>query len=259
MPELPEVETIVRELAPRLKARHFISVAVLHPRIVRYSAADIEAVLPGKRILEVTRRGKFILMELDTGWLTIHLGMTGQLVFDSPLTPYTRAVFQLDDSTLLYNDVRMFGSVEWSLEPVRASRLGPDALSMGAVSMELLKRRSSIKALLLNQSIFSGLGNIYTDEALFRAGIHPRRSATRLSVARCEKLVQCIREVLEEAVELRGSSVSDYVDASGRRGTFQARHQVYGRTGQPCTRCGTAIRHIVVAQRGTHYCPKCQR
>jgi formamidopyrimidine-DNA glycosylase len=185
--------------------------------------------------------------------------MTGQLLFNSSPGPYTRAVFQLDDATLLYDDIRMFGSIEWSAEPVRTGRLGPDALNAPALDAELLQRRSPIKAVLLNQGVFSGVGNIYADEALFRAGIHPRRRADRLSPVRARKLVDTVRGLLAEAVDYRGSSVSDYVDTTGLRGSFQDRHQVYGRTGQPCVRCGTPIRRIVVAQRGTHYCPKCQR
>jgi formamidopyrimidine-DNA glycosylase len=259
MPELPEVETIVRELTPRILGRHILTAEVLHPLIVRYCGPKLEECLPGRRIEEVRRHGKFILVRLDHGWLTIHLGMTGQLLVDGSIGPHTRAVFRLDDTTLVYDDIRMFGSIEWSLEPVRTARLGPDALNAGFLPAELLKRKAPIKAVLLNQSVFSGVGNIYADEALFRAGIHPRRRADRLSRERASRLIQVVREVLVEAVECRGSSVSDYVDTDGRRGSFQDRHQVYGREGLPCPRCGAPIRRIVVAQRGTHFCPNCQR
>jgi formamidopyrimidine-DNA glycosylase len=259
MPELPEVETIVRELAPRIKGRHILSAEVLHPRIVRYCGADLAECLAGRRIEDVGRHGKFILIRLDEGWLTIHLGMTGQLLLNGAPGPHSRAVFRLDDSTLLYDDARMFGSIEWSSEPARTLRLGPDALNSPELPIELLRRRAPVKAVLLNQSVFSGVGNIYADEALFRAGIHPRRRSDRLSRDRAALLIQVVREVLAEAVEHRGSSVSDYVDTEGRRGSFQDRHQVYGREGEPCLACGSAIRKIVVAQRGTHYCPKCQR
>jgi formamidopyrimidine-DNA glycosylase len=259
MPELPEVETIVRELRPRLTGRHIVSAEVLHPRIVRYCDEDLSSAAAGRRIEEILRHGKFILLRLDRGWITIHLGMTGRIVFDAPPGPYTRAVFVLDDSTLLYDDVRMFGSIEWSAEPGRTSRLGPDALASGDLPPELLRRRTPVKAALLNQSVFSGIGNIYADEALFRAGIHPRRRADRLSPARAGRLAAIVRELMGEAVAFRGSSVSDYVDTEGRRGSFQQRHQVYGREGLPCPRCGTPIRRIVLAGRGTHYCPRCQR
>lgn len=259
MPELPEVETIVRELRPRLTGRHIAYAEVLHPRIVRFCAGDFAGAVSGRRIEEVLRHGKFILLRLDRGWITIHLGMTGKILFDTPAGPHTRAVFSLDDSTMLYDDARMFGSIEWSAEPARTSRLGPDAFASADLPVALLRRRSPVKAALLNQSVFSGIGNIYADEALFRAGIHPRRRADRLSAGRAARLVQVIRELMAEAVAFRGSSVSDYVDTEGRRGSFQNRHQVYGREGLPCTRCGTAVRRIVLAGRGTHYCPRCQR
>lgn len=259
MPELPEVETIVRELRPKITGRHIVSAEILHPRIARFCREDMVSVTAGRRIEEVLRHGKFILIRLDQGWITIHLGMTGKILFDTERGAHTRAVFVLDDAVMLYDDPRMFGSIEWGAEPARTSRLGPDAFASGDLPPELLKRRTPIKAALLNQSVFSGIGNIYADEALFRAGIHPKRRADRLSPARAARLVEIIREVMTEAVEHRGSSVSDYVDTTGRRGMFQQRHQVYGREGLPCPRCGSPIRKIVTAGRGTHYCSRCQR
>jgi formamidopyrimidine-DNA glycosylase len=253
MPELPEVETIVRELSPRLRGRQILSVEVLQPRITRHSKQDITTVLPGRRIEQVRRHGKFIIVQLDQGCLTIHLGMTGQLLFDAAPTPYTRVIFTLEDTVLLYDDTRMFGAIEFG--SARVERLGPDALTQ--IPAEKLKRKAHIKAVLLNQSVFSGVGNIYADEALFRAGIRP--TARNISRPKAAKLLAAIDEVLHEAIEFRGSSVSDYVDTDGRRGSFQDRHRVYGRENQPCVVCGTPIRKIVVAGRGTHYCPKCQR
>ena len=253
MPELPEVETIVRELAPRLRGRHILSVEVLQPRITRHSKADITSVLPGRRIDKVRRHGKFIIVDLDQGCLTIHLGMTGQLLFDTPTGPYTRVIFVLDDAVLLYDDTRMFGAIEFGA--ARVERLGPDALTQ--LAPEKLKRKAFIKAVLLNQGVFSGIGNIYADEALFRAGIKP--TARNISRPRAERLLAAVDEVLREAIEHRGSSVSDYVDTEGRRGSFQQQHRVYAREELPCVVCGTPIRKIVVAGRGTHYCPKCQR
>ena len=253
MPELPEVETIVRELSPRLQGRHILSVEVLQPRITRHSKQDITTVLPGRRIEQVRRHGKFIIVQLDQGCLTIHLGMTGQLLFDAALTPYTRVIFTLEDTVLLYDDTRMFGAIEFG--SARVERLGPDALTQ--IPADKLKRKAHIKAVLLNQSVFSGVGNIYADEALFRAGIRP--TARNISLPKATKLLAAVDEVLREAIESRGSSVSDYVDTDGRRGSFQDRHRVYGRENQPCVVCGTPIRKIVVAGRGTHYCPKCQR
>jgi formamidopyrimidine-DNA glycosylase len=258
MPELPEVETIVRSLAPRLQGRHILSAEILQPRIVRYSKHDIPPAVAGQRIREVSRHGKFILIGLERGFLTVHLGMTGQLLFDTPQTPWTRALFHLDDATLVYDDIRMFGSIEYGETHERTAKLGPDALNT-SLSPELLRRKAPIKAVLLNQSVFAGLGNIYADEALFRAGIHPRRRADRIAAPRAARLIETVQEVLAEAVEHRGSSVSDYVDTEGRKGGFQLRHRVYGREGQPCVVCGEPIRKIVVAQRGTHYCRFCQR
>lgn len=253
MPELPEVETIVRELGPRLRGRRIVSVEVLQPRITRHSPVDIAAVLPGRRIRDVRRHGKFIVIELSEGCLTIHLGMTGQLLFGGHPGPHTRAIFVLDDAVLLYDDQRMFGAIEFGSQ--RVERLGPDALT--ALSPEALQRNAPIKAVLLNQAVFSGIGNIYADEALFRAGIRP--TARSISKRRALRLLKAIDEVLREAIEHRGSSVSDYVDTEGRRGSFQQRHRVYAREGLPCLVCGTPIKKIVAAGRGTHYCPKCQR
>jgi formamidopyrimidine-DNA glycosylase len=259
MPELPEVETIVRALAPRVRGRRIVSAEILHPRAVRHSHHDVAEQSAGRRIIDVVRHGKLIVMQLDQGCLTIHLGMTGQLLLDSPKTAYTRAVFQLDDATLLFDDIRTFGSVEWAPTPERTAKLGPEPLAVDsdAFFKSIRGRKAPIKSLLLNQSVLRGIGNIYTDEALFRAGIRP--TANGLSRARAERLLASVKEVLEEAILHRGSSVSDYVDTEGRRGSFQDRHRVYGREGLPCPNCGTPIKRTVVAQRGTHYCPRCQR
>jgi formamidopyrimidine-DNA glycosylase len=259
MPELPEVETIVRELASRIRGRHILSAEILHPRSVRYSHHDVTANATGRRIQEVVRHGKFIVIHLDKGCLTIHLGMTGQLLLDTARTPYTRAVFQLDDATLIFDDVRTFGSIEWALSPERTAALGPEPLAVDIDEFfeSIRGRKAPIKSLLLNQSIVRGIGNIYTDEALFRAGIRP--SARNLSRRRADRLLAAVKEVLEEAILHRGSSVSDYVDSQGREGSFQLRHRVYGREGLPCPQCAMPIKRTVIAQRGTHYCPRCQR
>ena len=225
---------------------------MLQPRITRHSQQEVAVVLPGRRIEGVRRHGKFIVVDLDQGCLTIHLGMTGQLRFDREPGPYTRVVFTLEDSVLLYDDTRMFGAIECG--STRVDRLGPDALT--TLPPAKLRRKAHIKAVLLNQSVFSGIGNIYADEALFRAGIKP--TARNISVPRAGKLLAAVDEVLREAIEFRGSSVSDYVDTNGRSGSFQNRHKVYARENLPCVNCGTLIRKIVVGGRGTHYCPKCQ-
>lgn len=262
MPELPEVETIVRSLAPRLKGRRIINAEFLAPRIIRHWKDASPEMLEGRVIRKVHRHGKHILITLDRGLLIVHLGMTGKLLLESERTAYTRAIFTLSDGTLNYDDTRMFGSIEWSEElPERMHRLGPEPLEVSPAEFytELHRHKAPIKALLMNQGLIRGIGNIYTDEALFRSRIHPATKADRLSRARASRLHAAVVEVLSEAIEHRGSSVSDYVDTEGRKGGFQLRHHVYGREGKPCVRCGTAIKRIVLAQRGTHFCPKCQR
>jgi formamidopyrimidine-DNA glycosylase len=213
----------------------------------------------GRTIQQVRRRGKFIVITLDAGVLSIHLGMTGKLLIDGPKGAHTHGVFTLDRGALLYDDPRQFGRIEWS--PRRIDRLGPEPLeiSLQEFVARLRSRKSQVKPLLMNQSFLAGLGNIYVDEALFAAGIHPLAIASRVSAPRAAKLHQAIREILTAAIEHRGSSISDYVDAQGQRGEFQILHRAYGREGEPCLKCGAAIVKIVVGQRGTHYCPKCQR
>jgi formamidopyrimidine-DNA glycosylase len=174
---------------------------------------------------------------------------------------YTHGVFTLDDGQILYDDPRQFGRIEWSAgPPKRVARLGPEPLEIGIEEFRVrLKRKARIKALLLNQTFLAGLGNIYADESLFKAGIHPLASAAKLTATRAARLHQAIRETLMQAIAMGGSSISDYVDGNGERGWFQVQHCVYGREGEPCRRCGAPIRRIVVSQRGTHFCAKCQR
>ncbi len=255
MPELPEVETIVRGLAPLAAGRTIVSIEIVAPLVVR---TPIEAAA-GQRISTVRRHGKFVVFECENGPLSIHLGMTGKLLMDGARTPYTRVVFHLDGAELLYDDIRQFGRIEWA--PPRLDKLGPDPLAIDAATFRerLRERRGRIKPILLNQAFLRGLGNIYVDESLFRAGIHPKANASKLSRARATQLHAAIQDVLRLAIEMRGSSISDYVDAAGNRGGFQNLHQVYGKQGQPCAQCGQPVKRIVVAQRGTHFCPRCQR
>lgn len=258
MPELPEVETVVRSLAPWLTGRRILQAVARSRRVVRSSLGGAE----GQAVRAVRRHGKHILVELEHGILDIHLGMTGKLLLGGRHGPHTRAWFELDRGELVYDDPRQFGRIEYGARlPERTARLGPDALAVSEdeFARRLAGRRSRIKPLLLNQTFLRGMGNIYTDEALFRARIHPRAAAWRLSRERARRLHQAMVEVLGEAVALGGSSISDYVDAEGRAGSFQISHRVYGREGEPCLVCGTPIRRIVLAQRGTHYCPRCQR
>jgi formamidopyrimidine-DNA glycosylase len=268
LPELPEVETIVRSIASHLLGQTILHAAVSSHRVTRGSWARTVKRLTGASIRGVLRRGKQIYFELDRGVLYIHLGMTGKLLWraegvkDNARSKYLRASLDFDSGTLLYEDVRQFGRFEFFAEmPEHFERAGPDALSVTfAEFFERLKRRKGhIKPLLLNQSFIAGVGNIYADESLFAARVNPRTQAGRISQKRAEELHRRIVEILELAIHHRGSSISDYVDAAGARGSFQLQHNVYGRAGEPCPRCGHSIRRILLGQRGTHYCPRCQR
>jgi formamidopyrimidine-DNA glycosylase len=205
------------------------------------------------------RRGKFIVIGLDEGQLVMHLGMTGKLLSNGTEATHTYGVFTLDDGVLLYEDPRQFGRIEWG--DARVRKLGPEPLLVGLAefSGNLRKRKTRVKSLLLNQTFLAGLGNIYVDEILFSSGIHPLAHASRLSAARAAKLHQAMVDTLTLAIEHRGSSISDYVDADGNRGNFQMLHRVYGRENEACVNCGAAIKKAVVAGRGTHYCPVCQK
>jgi formamidopyrimidine-DNA glycosylase len=263
MPELPEVETVVRSLAP-LKGRLILNVEFGSLRVLRgASPRRLAETLRDRRVMGVTRRGKFILIVLEPrGYLVIHLGMTGRLLLEGERGKHTHAIFTLDRGALVFNDSRQFGCVEYGDEiPARILRLGPEPLE---VSFEdffaaLQKRKTRIKTLLLDQRFVRGVGNIYADESLFRAGIHPLTVAGRLSAVRARKLHGAIVEVLTEAIAAGGSSISDYVDAEGRRGFFQMEHRVYQRRGEPCVVCGSPIHRLILTGRSSHFCPKCQK
>lgn len=246
MPELPEVETVVRSLRPRLTGCTITAVQGWEGPVI------------GQTIRDVTRHGKYIALRFDNGMLLVHLRMTGKLLYDGLRTPYTRVEFTLDRGTLLFDDIRRFGRITWA---TAYPQQGPDPLEVSFTDFALLfaARRSRLKTLLLDQRFLRGLGNIYVDEALFRARLHPLVPGAALNRARLKGLYVAIQEVLGEAIALGGSSISDYVDGNGERGSFQEFHRVYRRTGQPCGRCGTAIVRTLVAQRGTHFCPRCQR
>lgn len=262
MPELPEVETVVRSLSPHLPGRTIVSAEFTSRFVTPGNRSVLRKRVAGRKIVAVRRHGKFIVIELDRGFLVVHLGMTGKLLIDGPVTTHSHGIFHLDHGTLIYDDPRQFGRIEFSETiPARVAALGPDALAVSLNDfLATLKRRNArIKPLLLNQRFLRGLGNIYADEALFKAGIHPRALASRLSQRRASELHTAIVEILRLAIEHRGSSISDYVDAAGEKGNFQILHKVYGREGDPCELCGTPIRRILLAARGTHYCPRCQR
>ncbi|MGO9010991.1 MAG: bifunctional DNA-formamidopyrimidine glycosylase/DNA-(apurinic or apyrimidinic site) lyase [Bryobacteraceae bacterium] len=263
MPELPEVETVVRSIAP-LVGRRIVSVEFRGARTLRGGDPErMAARLAGRRIGAIRRYGKFILVSLSGGgYLLLHLGMTGRLLLGGEPAKHTHAIFTLDRGVLQFDDSRQFGAIEVHEDfPARMARLGPEPLEIAPedFARDLRRRHTRVKALLLNQAFVRGVGNIYADEALFRAGIHPLAKTARLRRDRAIRLHQALAEVLSEAIAAGGSSISDYVDAEGRRGFFQVNHRVYQRTGEPCVNCGTPIRRVLVAQRSSHFCPRCQR
>ena len=263
MPELPEVETVTRSLAP-LVGRRIVSAEFRSVRILRGGDPDVMAArIAGRRIAGIKRYGKFIVAPLEGGgYLLIHLGMTGRLLLGGHTGKHTHAILTFEEGVLLFDDSRKFGCIQFSEEfPARIARLGPEPLEVPfeEFAARLKRHKTRIKALLLNQAFVRGVGNIYADEALFRAGIHPMAVAARLRGERPRKLYEALRAVRGEAIDAGGSSISDYVDAEGRKGFFQFSHRVYQHTGEPCVSCGTAIRRVLVAQRSSHFCPKCQR
>ncbi len=269
MPELAEVETVARGLKA-LRGRRLVGVFVHDGRDCLLTPGRL-AWLCGRRLAAVERWGKWLGLRLADGhrrplWLLLHLGMTGRLLRASagaPLPPHTHLRFALDTGEeLRYSDPRRFGAVQvLAGDELRQwlARLGPDALTISWTAFRArLQRRARIKALLLDQRVLAGLGNIYADESLWRAGIHPARPACSLSAAERMRLWRSMRAVLRQAIRYRGTSVADYVDLDGRRGAFQKHLHVYGRAGQPCRRCRTPLVRILLAGRGTVLCPRCQ-
>ena len=270
MPELPEVETVVRSLAGELAGRCVVRVLLRERRLRGGVARDFAARLEGRRIDRLARRGKYLLAWLDDGAvLLVHLGMTGQLTIAPRSRPdrvHDHVVISLDDGRLLtFNDARRFGRVAVVAGAALGVETGEgiDPLADGFTADVLFgltrRRRTSVKALLMDQRRVAGLGNIYVNEILFHAAIRPGRRAGRLARADCERLVAVTRRVLAAAIERGGSSISDYRDGLGRAGKFQLRHQVYDRAGEPCRRCGASIRRRADAGRSSFYCPSCQR
>jgi formamidopyrimidine-DNA glycosylase len=270
MPELPEVETIARGLDQRIAGDRIESVWIGNkPEPLKSPAATIARTLERTRIIHVRRVGKHIVFDLTPPngkgirqWI-VHLGMTGRLVvaaLKSEAARHTHLIARLSSGReLRFVDPRRFGRLE-----VRESSFsGPGTEPLEITAEELAQlfrsRKAPIKAALLNQKLLHGVGNIYADESLFRAGIRPRRRANSITRAQYAKLHKSLQKVLKEAIAAGGSSVSDYVDAEGEEGFFQLQHRVYGREGEPCVVCKTPIKKIVVGGRGTHYCPKCQK
>jgi formamidopyrimidine-DNA glycosylase len=275
MPELPEVETVRRGLARCMTGRRIVRAELRRPDLRRPFPPDLAERLDGARIGALTRRGKYILVELDdTGLLLLHLGMSGRITAGTPVVPpepHDHVVLTLDDGTVVrFNDPRRFGLLDYiargqkGAHPMLAG-LGQEPLEpgfdAGYLNRALAGKMTPIKSALLDQRIVAGLGNIYVCEALYRARISPRRLAASVIGARAERLAGAIREVLTEAIEAGGSSLRDYVQANGELGYFQHRWAVYGKEGQPCPDCDCAegVRRITQAGRSTFFCGKQQR
>jgi formamidopyrimidine-DNA glycosylase len=277
VPELPEVETIRRDLEPRIVGKRIVEawIAPDAPKLVQgRTAASFRRALTGRRIRELDRRGKYLLLRLDgpdeapgQTWI-VHLRMTGGLIHrldGCGDERFLRARFRLDDgSELCYVDLRKLGMM-WLVgdEEGVVGKLGPEPLGEAftpeALRAALSRRSAPVKSVLLDQGAVAGIGNIYADEALFEARIRPAKRADRLSRKAAERLHSAVRKVLVEALGDRGSSFRDYVDAEGEQGMHQLRVRVFRRTGEPCQVCGSAIRRVKVGGRSTHYCPRCQR
>ncbi len=270
MPELPEVETIARGLRSSLVGRTIQAVTVNWPRTVAQPSLDeFKAGIAGRRVQSVGRRGKYLVVALDGGCLLIHLKMSGRLRVEpaaEPVEDHTHTIFHLDDGTeLRFQDVRKFGRVHLVERPENVTdALGPepldDDLSLDRFRGMLQRRSGRLKSLLMNQEFIAGLGNIYADEALHAARLHPLRGADSLSPQEQLRLYQAIRHVLRGAVTGRGTTLDDggYRDAQGRAGAYQDRLAVYRRTGEPCPNCGTPIERSIIGGRSSHYCPHCQ-
>ena len=274
MPELPEVETIRRQLEPALEGRVLERLEVLDPRWSEPAPPEeVADAVSGRTIVRLARRGKYLIVELeDDVFLVMHLRMTGNLLLvsgEDPEPPYVRVRLLLDDGTrLLFSDVRRFGtgvvllgteardayfSARLGVEP-----LGPD-FTVDALRALARGRKAPVKAFLLTQERIAGVGNIYADEALFRARIHPLRAVGTLRRAQIESLREAVIETLEEGIDARGATIDDFRNADGASGAFQDRFLAYGREGEPCVRCGTPIRKLRAAGRGTYVCERCQR
>ncbi len=271
MPELPEVESICRSLAPVIEGRRVREVVVRERRLRRPLSPRLPRYLKGKTFQGIRRRAKYLLLEVGEGTLLVHLGMSGSLQFVAAGTPpqaHDHLDIVLDDGACLrYRDPRRFGSLLWLRGPPERHPLladiGPepfaDEFDADFLRARLHRRRAPIKSLLMDARIVAGVGNIYANEALFIAGISPLRAGGRISLARLAHLVQALREVLNAAIEAGGTTLRDHALADGSSGAFVERLQVYGRKGSPCSRCGAPIAMRVIGQRSSYYCRRCQR
>jgi formamidopyrimidine-DNA glycosylase len=270
MPELPEVETVVRGLREPLVGRTIAATTLVWPRAVAVPQADdFERHIVGRRVVSVARRGKYIVVKLDRGFLLVHLKMSGRLHVRPAVEPpdrHTRVILELDNGwQLRFQDARKFGRIYLVDDPAQVTgKLGPEPLDADFTLdtfRQLLARRSGrLKPLLLNQAFLAGLGNIYADEALFAAHLHPLRGARSLLPEEQARLYESIQAVLSRAIAGRGTTLDDrgYTDAAGLAGTYQEQIAVYGRKGAPCPQCGAPIQRIVIGGRSSHFCSRCQ-
>jgi formamidopyrimidine-DNA glycosylase len=290
MPELPEVETVRRDLEV-LVGQTLKNLEIIAPKSASHPAAFFKAALLGRRVKEISRRGKLLAVSFVGGeQLLIHLKMTGQLIYEAPgqkiagghserpgsyeeavsgplPNRHTRAILEFSRGRLFFNDLRRFGYLKLAnkeeLALIIAKNYGPEPLekefSVEYLSKSLKNRKKNIKAALLDQKIIAGLGNIYVDESLFAAGIRPSRLASSLKPREIGALHQAIRKIIKQAILFRGTTFSNYVDSRGQRGNFSRRLKVYGRSQEPCLVCGRPLVKVKLAGRGTHYCPNCQK
>jgi formamidopyrimidine-DNA glycosylase len=271
MPELPEVETTLRGIAPHLTGQQVREVVVRNPRLRWPVPRNLAELLNNQTIRRLRRRAKYLLIEFDHGTLILHLGMSGSLrilPISTPPEKHDHFDLVLDDGHLMrLRDPRRFGAVLWHVGDVAQhplfKHLGPEPLEAefdGAHLHRATRTRSAaIKLAIMDNHVVVGVGNIYANEALFRAGIRPQLAANKLSLPRCQRLAQTIVEVLQEAIRQGGSTLRDFVHSDGSSGYFQQNYFVYGRAGEPCRVCGTAIKQIKQGQRSSFYCPVCQR
>jgi formamidopyrimidine-DNA glycosylase len=271
VPELPEVETTRRGIRSALRGRRITAMVLRDPRLRWPVDPGLVGVLPGQRVIDVRRRAKYLLIELEQGTLIAHLGMSGSLRVlktDAPRLTHDHYDLVLEDGRCLrFNDPRRFGCLLWvtgdPAEHRLLAALGPEPLEAGFDAAYLFGRargrKIAIKPFLMDQRVVVGVGNIYASEALFRAGIGPRRAAGRVTRVQFEKLVEAVRAVLGEAIRQGGTTLRDYVSAEGTPGYFRQKLFVYERGGEACRRCGTPVRQIVQGQRSTYFCPQCQK
>jgi formamidopyrimidine-DNA glycosylase len=274
MPELPEVETVAKGLERRALGRRLAAVEVRHAGVIAGSVEEFASSLEGRRLVTVSRKGKALALELAAcggsapRFLLVRLGMTGQLTVtprEAPLESHTHVVFSLDDGReqMRFRDVRRFGRLRACTREELAAvlgALGPDAQRVTEQQFlaAMRGRHGALKSWLMNQNLLAGLGNIYADEALFEARLHPLAQPGRISREKARRLYRAVRRVLDRALRWGGTTFSDYINAEGRPGEFLEKLRVYQHTGEPCRRCSHSIRRIVIAGRSSHFCPQCQ-